>query len=70
MPTATPSTQGISTEPVLTPDHLFKLREALIRDIGSAEDWSDGDVRLMASTTLCAVTVLRRIAAAQRKRRQ
>ena len=59
-----------SVEPLFSPEQLRKLRQALTRDLGRAEDWSDDEIRRMASDTLHAITVLRRASAAQRQRRQ
>ena len=70
MPTPSPNSVDQSIEPPFSPEQLRKLRQALTRDLGRAEDWSDDEIRRMASDTLHAITVLRRASAAQRQRRQ
>ena len=70
MPTPSPNSADQSIEPPFSPEQLRKLRQALTRDLGRAEDWSDDEIRRMASDTLHAITVLRRASAAQRQRRQ
>lgn len=70
MPNSTPrsSSSAAGTLP-LTASDLAELRQALTFDLGRDEAWSDDEIRAMAADTLHLLTVLRRIAAAQRQRR-
>lgn len=52
----------------ITPADVIRLRAALVEDLGHDGNWSDAEIRSMARDTLHLLSVVRRIANAQRRR--